>query len=215
MNTTATQPSLADLAYGQLELMLVNHTLAPGEALKEQVLMDVTGLGRTPVREAVQRLAGEGLVKIIPRKGLVVTPIRRSELSRIVEVRRVLERLLVVKAAERATPDQRRALQALAAHLQVQSSNLDAFFRLDRRLDELLASACRNPHLVAALGPMHAHCRRLWYHHRERLDLREAAELHAALADAVSQGDSAGAVRGSNGIITLLERLIEAPGTAD
>jgi len=186
----------------------VTLALAPGAVVQEKALAESLGLGRTPVREAVQRLAGEGLLRVMPRKGLLVSPVLRSELGQIVEVRRVLERLLVVKAAERASPDQRKALQALSSHLAAAAKDLEAFFRLDRRLDELLASACGNVYLVRTLAPMHAHCRRLWYMHRDRLDLASAAEVHATLARNVAGGDGAGAARALNGIIAVVEQLL-------
>jgi len=200
--------SLAEQAYARLEVELVSLALPPGATLQERVLAERVGLGRTPVREAIQRLAAQGLLQVLPRKGLVVAPVQRSELVQIVEVRRVLERLLVVKAAERSTPDQRQALRALAAHLDHLGGDLDAFFRLDRRLDQLLASACGNRHLVGALAPMHSHCRRVWYMHRHQLDLGTAVGMHAALARAVAEGDGAGAVRALNGIIGVLEGLL-------
>jgi DNA-binding GntR family transcriptional regulator len=205
---TRSRHSLADRAYALLEERLVTLQLQPGMAVQEKDLAEAIGLGRTPVREAIQRLAGESLLTVIPRKGLLVSPVLRSELAQIVEVRRVLERLLVVKAAERASPDQRRALQALAAHIDRVAAAPDVFFRLDRRLDELLGVACGNRHLVRALAPMHAHCRRLWYLNRERLELEAATELHAALARAVAAGEGAGAVRALNGIIAVLETLV-------
>jgi len=204
----APKRSLAEEAQVQLERLLVTLQLEPGAVVQERTLAETTGLGRTPVREAIQRLAGEGLLKVMPRKGLLVTPVLRSELAQIVEVRRVLERLLVVKAAERASLDQRQALQALAVHLDGVAGDLDAFLRLDRRLDELLAAACGNSHLVRTLAPMHAHCRRLWYLNRHRLDLGAATEMHAALARAVAAGDGAGAARALNGIIAVLEALV-------
>lgn len=200
--------SLAQQAYRRLEEQLVTLALVPGVVVQEKVLAETLGIGRTPVREAVQRLAGEGLLRVMPRKGLMVSPVLRSELAQIVEVRRVLERLLVVKAAERASPDQRKALQALSSHLAAAAKDLEAFFRLDRRLDELLASACGNVYLVRTLAPMHAHCRRLWYMHREHLDLAGAAELHATLARNVAHGDGAGAARALNGIIAVAEQLV-------
>ncbi len=208
-----THRSLSERAYALLEEQLVTLQLEPGTALQEKTLAEATGLGRTPVREAVQRLAADGLLRVMPRKGLLVTPVRRSELAQIVEVRRVLERLQVVKAAERASPDQRRALQALAAHLDGVANDLDAFFRLDRRLGELLAAACLNAHLVRTLAPMHSHCRRLWYLNRDHLDLAGATEMHAALARAVADGDGAGAVRAVNGIIGVLEQLVKEVDT--
>lgn len=209
--------SQAELAHERLEHLLVTLQLEPGAAIREQALAEAVELGRTPVREAVQRLAAGGLLVVMPRKGLRVRPMERDDLVRIIEVRRVLERLLVVKAAERALPDQRRALHALATHLASSAQagpggQLDAFFRLDRRLDELLAAAAHNPWLVKALAPLHAHCRRLWYREHARLDLALAAEWHAGLAAAVADRDGAAAVRALNGIINILEQLLDSPG---
>ena len=160
--------SLAEQAYRLLEEQLVTLKLAPGELISEKDLMDKAGIGRTPVREAIQRLSVEGLLQVLPRKGLMVTPLRRSDLSQIIEARRVLERLLVVKAAERATPDQRAALKTLASHIEAADKDLEVFFRLDQHLNELLEAACRNRFLVNALTAMHSQCRRLWYLHRSR-----------------------------------------------
>ena len=206
--TTATSVSQADQAYSLLEEKLVSLELVPGATVKEKVLAESIGLGRTPVREAIQKLDSEGLIRVIPRKGLMLAPVLRSELVHIVEVRRVLERLLVVKAAERATPDQRRALQALAFHLQNLSGDVEAFFRLDRRLDQILGLACGNPHLIKSLSPMHAHCRRLWYLNQDQLEMGTASEFHSALARSVAEGDGASAVRALNGIVGILESLV-------
>ena len=200
--------SMAAQAYRFLEKELVTLKLAPGELIIEKNLVDRSGIGRTPVREAIQRLSAEGMLQVLPRKGLMVTPLRRSELMQIVEARRVLERLMVVKAAERATPDQRQALKILAAHLDASTSDLEGFFRLDRRLDELLETACKNHYLVKALAAMHSQCRRLWYLHRRQLNLPVSAGLHAGLARAVADGDSAGAIRALDEIITILENLV-------
>jgi DNA-binding GntR family transcriptional regulator len=138
----------------------------------------------------------------------MVTPLRRSDLTRIIEARRVLERLMVVKAAERASPDQRQALRILAMHLEAADNDLEVFFRLDQRLDELLEVACDNRFLVKALTAMHSQCRRLWYLHRKRLNLPLSAQLHGGLARAVADGDGAGAIRALDEIITILEGLV-------
>ncbi len=200
--------SLAEQAYGRLEEQLVTLKIAPGEFIGEKDLVEKAGIGRTPVREAIQRLSTEGLLQVLPRKGLMVTPLRRSDLTQIIETRRVLERLMVVKAAERATPDQRQALRILAAHLDAAGDDLEVFFRLDHRLDELLAVACNNRYLIKALTAMHAQCRRLWYLHRHKLNLSRSAQLHGGLARAVADGDGAGAIRALDEIITILEDLV-------
>jgi DNA-binding GntR family transcriptional regulator len=202
------QTSLAEQAYRHLEEQLVTLVLAPGELVGEKDLVESAGIGRTPVREAIQRLSAEGLLQVLPRRGLMVTPLRRSDLIQIIEARRVLERLMVVKAAERATPDQRQALLMLAAHLDTAGDDLDVFFRLDQRLDELLEAACNNHYLVQALTAMHSQCRRLWYLHRNNLNLPRSAQLHGGLARAVANQNGAGAIRALDEIITILETLV-------
>ena len=90
---------------------------APGTLVQEKQLADDIGIGRTPVREAVQKLAACGMLQVIARKGLLVAPISKKELGRVIEARRVLERLMVVKAAERAEADQRAAIRMLLSQL--------------------------------------------------------------------------------------------------
>lgn len=204
----ADQGSLAEQAYRRLEEQLVTLKLSPGELIGEKDLVEAAAIGRTPVREAIQRLSVEGLLQVLPRKGLMVTPLRRSDLMQIIETRRVLERLMVVKAAERATPDQRQALRILASHLDAAGKDLQVFFRLDHRLDELLEAACNNRYLVKALAAMHSQCRRLWYLHRRQLNLPRSAQLHAGLARAVADEDGAGAIRALDEIISILEQLV-------
>jgi DNA-binding GntR family transcriptional regulator len=208
VHQAANNGSMAETAYRLLEEQLVTLKFPPGELVAERDLMERAGIGRTPVREAIQRLSAEGLLQVLPRKGLMVTPLRRSDLLQVVEARRVLERLMVVKAAERATPDQRQALRILATHMDTAGNDLEGFFRLDRRLDELLEAACNNRYLVNALAAMHSQCRRLWYLHRHRLNLPLSAQLHGGLARAVADDDGAGAIRALDEIIVILEKLV-------
>jgi DNA-binding GntR family transcriptional regulator len=208
LNPSPPSVSLAEQAYRLLEEQLVTLKLAPGELVAEKDLMEKAGIGRTPVREAIQRLSVEGLLQVLPRKGLMVTPLRRSDLSQIIEARRVLERLLVVKATERASDNERSMLWYLATHIEAADNDLEAFFRLDQQLNALLEAACRNHFLVNALTAMHSQCRRLWYLHRESLDLPRSTQLHAGLARAAANGDAAGAIRALDEILAILEGLV-------
>jgi DNA-binding GntR family transcriptional regulator len=205
---SAQPESLAGQAYRMLEEDLVTLRFAPGELIGEKDLVEKIGIGRTPVREAIQRLSAEGLLEVLPRKGLLVTPLRRSDLARIIEARRVLERLMVVKAAERADPRRRLALKFLSNNLLAASHDLEHFFQLDRQLNEILEAACDNRFLVNALTVMHGQCRRLWYLYRQGLDLSRSAQLHSGLALAVDGGDTAGAIRATDEIIAILEGLV-------
>lgn len=200
--------SLADQAHRLLETQIITGQLKPGTLLTEKDLAGITGIGRTPVREAVQQLAAEGLLQVLPRKGLMVTALSRTDLVNVLEARKVLERLLVVKASERATPDQRRSLLIMADHIAAAGADMAGFLRLEMHMIKLLAAACHNPYLVRALAAMHSQCRRLWYMYCDETDLLQAARLHAALAKMVAEGHGAGAIRALDGIMARLENLV-------
>ena len=200
---------LSEQAYAALEQRLVTLDLAPGTLVTERDLVDLTGIGRTPVREAVLRLADEGLLQVMPRKGLQVAPVSRRQMARVLELRRSVERLVVTAAARRADAVTRARLEALATALEEAHADLAVFYPLDRQLDELLERACDNPWAVRALAPLLAHCRRFWFLSRERLSLADAARRHGALARAVAAGDVAGAATASDGIIGALEPLLD------
>src|SRR3984893_8991462 len=114
----AAQASLAETlteqAYRLIEEQIVTLRLKPGNILSEQMLSASCGIGRTPIREALQRLAREGLVIHLPRNGLLVSDINPRHQLLLLEVRRELERLLCRAGAERATGPQRESMLAIA-----------------------------------------------------------------------------------------------------
>ena len=126
--------------------MIVTLELAPGAILAEQVLSAELGIGRTPVREALQRLALEGLVLVLPRKAIIVTETDPRRQLLVLEVRRELERLLARASAERATEAERWRFRAIADGMEAAARTSDdiAFMRLDRELNALLAEAAHN-----------------------------------------------------------------------
>src|SRR6202451_3464693 len=106
--------TLTDRAYRELEEMIVTLQLSPGTVLSEQALALRLRIGRTPIREALQRLARDGLVGVMPRRGIMVSEINLRLQLRLLEVRRELERLMASLAAERATPEERAEFAELA-----------------------------------------------------------------------------------------------------
>ena len=86
--------TLTDRAYRELEEMIVTLQISPGTVLSEQALSGRLKIGRTPIREALQRLARDGLVVIMPRRGIMVSEINLRLQLRLLEVRRELERHL-------------------------------------------------------------------------------------------------------------------------
>lgn len=207
-NAREPAPSLAEQAYRLLEEKLVTLELRPGAVISEGQLIDLTGLGRTPVREAMQRLAQQELFEVLPRKGLVVKPVSLPDMLHILETRRPLERVLVGRAAVNARDEQRSGLAAIARDLAAAHDNFEAFLRLDRDLDELLDRCAGNPYAAAAVAPLRSHCRRFWYYYRHRLQLSDAISAHGKMARLVARRDPGGAQKAVDGVVAVLERLV-------
>lgn len=200
--------TLTDRAYRELEELIATLQLPPGTVLSEQVLVNRLGIGRTPIREALQRLARDGLVLVLPRRGILVSEINLRTQLRLLETRRVLERLIAELAAERANDEERDAFAEIARGMREAAERADGlqFMRLDRELNTLSAEAARNEFAARSMGLMHALSRRFWYQHYKRVaDLPLTANLHAELAAAIARGDRAAAGAASDRLIDYIE----------
>lgn len=200
--------TLTERAYRQIEELIVTLELAPETILSEQSLAQRLSIGRTPIREALQRLARDGLVVILPRRGILVSQINLKTQMRLLEVRRELERLMARNAAERATSEEAIQFAGIARDMRRASDEADdmTFMRLDRALNELVSQAARNEFAARAMGLMHGLSRRFWYqHYREAGDLPLSARLHADLADAIARRDADAAGKASDLLIDYIE----------
>ncbi len=201
--------SLADQAYDLVERMIVTLELQPGTVFSEVELSEIIGIGRTPLREALQRLAGDRLVVALPRRGMMVTEINGSEYLALLDTRRVLDSLIAVRACRRSTPEQRRLLKKCADEIRIAAGedDMDAFMRLDRSCDELLEKSARNPFAAQLVAPLHAHCRRFWSMYKHNGDLTQSASLHAAIMEAVVDAEENRAREASDRLIDYLEHF--------
>ena len=206
-------PSLTDKAYAELEERIVTLALPPGLVLSENALAASLGIGRTPIREALQRLAREGLIVILPRRGVMVSEINvRSQLE-LLRVRRELERLMAQLASRRATAEEKARFKELAKAMNLCARKDDdvGFMRLDRELNLLISRACRNEFAQRAMGLTHGLSRRFWYmHYKQVLDLPRCAKLHAALAAAIGEGDAEKAMQASDELLNYIESFTRA-----
>jgi DNA-binding GntR family transcriptional regulator len=196
--------TLTAQAYERLEELIVRLELAPNSLISEHALGKHLGLGRTPIREALQRLAREGLVIILPRRGMFVAPVDIGAQMRLIEVRRRVEELLAGGAARRANAEERRAFQYLADDMERAAQQADdlTFMRLDREFNTLLTVACRNEFAAAAIGLFAGLSRRFWFFNYKRFaSLPKVARLHAAVARAVARGDDKAARGASNALM--------------
>lgn len=205
--------TLSERAYRELEEQIVTLKIPPGTVVSEAVLSKRTGFGRTPIREAIQRLARERLVVIMARRGIMVAEVNIQSQLRLLEVRRELERLLARCAARRATAAERRRLDGIAEEMERAGAKNDdrSFMRLDREFNLLVLEVARNEFATGAMTLMHGLSRRFWYiHYKEVADLPLAARLHADMARAIAESDQDEAAAASDRLLDYIEAFTRA-----
>lgn len=210
---TAVVEPLTEQAYRTIEEAIVTLKLPPRAVLSEQALAASIKIGRTPIREALQRLAREGLVTILPRKGILVADLNPRSQFLVLEVRREIERLLSRAGAERATPQQREQLQTIARGMDQAARNNDdiAFMRLDREMNTLMIEAAHNDYAARSAKLVQGLSRRYWYmHYKSAADLPLCARLHASQARAIARGDAAEAAKASDKLMDYVETFTRA-----
>jgi len=197
----------ADVAYDAIESMIVTLQLKPGAPIVESDLIEITGLGRTPLREALMRMSSNGLIVQLPRRGLIVKDIEAAEHVTLIETRRVIEKLIASSAARRASPQLRQNILACGEKMVSAAANgqLDEFMAADQALDHVIHEACRNPSAVAAVIPLIIKCRRFWYAYQHEGDMHEAARCHMLLAQGIADGNEAAAATGAENLMDYLE----------
>ena len=184
--------SQSDTAYRIIKEKIVTLQLPPASLLNETDLMNELDLGRTPIREALQRLAMENLVVIWPRRGTIVTDLNMSDLQKIFELRLELEPLMVRLAAERALPEEIAQMEQLFANVDaiLNESDHHQLIRLDIEVHRLLAQAAHNEFLAEVLERLYTHVLRLWYVSLHKIShLPEAIQEHQEIINAVKTGD--------------------------
>jgi GntR family transcriptional regulator, rspAB operon transcriptional repressor len=206
--------SLADMAYSALKEKILKLYFLPGQYLNEGALCELLGVGRTPVHLALQRLQHEGLVEVMPRKGVIVQPGSISEILKILDSRVTIEADLARNAASRATPEEARELKKLARVKANDGarSQLDDFVEADRAFHSRFAELAGNPVMSDIARTLHDRSIRYWYLHLwQTFDGRASGSEHLAIAEAIARGDgeaAASAVRAH--IESLRTRLMRA-----
>lgn len=157
--------SLADAAYERIKLGIISLRYRPGAYVNEAQLCTDLEFGRTPVHHAVMRLALDGLLEIVPRKGIIVRPISLQEVMASVEVRLMNEPACARLAAERGTPDEFATLESCLKRSErlLASRNIMGLMNADREFHSILAQASRNKLLEQILQRLHEQSLRFWF----------------------------------------------------
>jgi DNA-binding GntR family transcriptional regulator len=187
--------TLADRAYEDLRDRIVTLQVAPGEPIDEDRVGRDLGMGRTPVREAIKRLALEKLVIVFPRRGTFASDINITDLAHISDVRTVLEGHAAARAAQRLTDPLREELQELQSHiarLRAGTAQADAaaLMELDGRVHRFIYRCADNPYLTEACDRHFNLSLRIWHLALDHMpDLPDHVHGHHAVLAAIAAGD--------------------------
>jgi DNA-binding GntR family transcriptional regulator len=182
---------LSEKAYQLIKEKIITLDLPPSSLINEQSLMDELGLGRTPIREALQRLAMEDLVTIVPRRGAFVSDISITDLQKIFETRIMLEGFCARLAARRATQEQLAQMERTVEELE-RGGDLDVemLMDIDSRFHRLLYQAADNDLLADVLERFYDLSLRIWYLVLDRLgDVHDSIAQHRAVVEALRAED--------------------------
>ena len=184
---------LSDKAYELIRHKIITLEMPPLSAIDESTLMEELQIGRTPIREALQRLASEDLVSIAPRRGIFVADVGISDLQEIFELRMALEGFCARLAAQRATPRQLAEMEAVLRELDaVPDEDTQALLAIDERFHTLLYQAAGNQFLADSLEHLQALSFRIFYLVLNRLgSVRWTVEQHREIIEVLQAQDGA------------------------
>lgn len=153
-----------ELAYSRLKEALVTLVYKPGEYINTAQVMEELTLGRTPINQALHRLSTEGLAQIIPRKGVMASPLSIDDALELIDVRLVNETLCMRLAATLITDAEIQKLEVIARKFEDAAArrNTVQLMTTDRLFHEQIAAASRNRMLCDILSVLHARSQRFW-----------------------------------------------------
>ena len=199
---------IADKAYDLLEDKIISLELVPGQIYSETELSDIICLGRTPMREALLRLAKEKLVEMIPRRGVRISDIDLTNHVALLETRKALDVLIATRAARRVSSQQKDTLLDYSRRMLIagENSDIEAYTEVDIELDLLLAQACKNSFAVEAVAHLYAHCKRFWSYYHEHANISLFARQHSDLMLAVAAADEE---KAKDAVVEIIDHQVD------
>jgi DNA-binding GntR family transcriptional regulator len=208
--------NLFELAYERIEDLIVRCELKPGSFLAMQDLQEMTGLGRTPVHQAISRLAADTLIVVRPRHGLQIAPIDLARQRVLLQLRRDIERFVVRLAAERSGPSHRNQILHLTRALRDQRKKMTIsdFNVFDRRIDRIVLNAAGESFLEQTLRPLHTIFRRIgWVYHTQiasGANFDPTIDCHLAVLDAIASRRTDAAASASDALTDFVDHMFDA-----
>ncbi len=190
MTGVSSQISLAEHAYDEIRRMIIRLDLAPGDVVREADLEETLDMSRTPIREALQRLARDHFVTVIPRRGMFVSAIDIDELAMLYETRAIMEPYAARLATKRGTEADWAEMAEVLAETKLPDKRPTELLELDRQCHEIIWRASGNRFLTATLDMLYAQSDRLWHIYlADVADMGHAVDEHAAIHHALQSRD--------------------------
>lgn len=208
--------NLSEIAHERIEDLIVNCELQAGSLMAIQDVQNLSGCSRTPVHQAVSRLAADTIVVVHPRHGIQITPIDLARERVLLSLRRDLERFVIRLATERSSATHRNQFLHLERILRDRRENMtiDEFNLFDRRIDRLIVGAAKEPFLQHTMRPLHTIFRRIgWLHHKHvggAASLLKTIDCHLAILDPIANCHVEQAVEASDALIGSPTALAKA-----
>jgi DNA-binding GntR family transcriptional regulator len=184
--------SLREQAYSAIKRLIITCELRPGEILSEPGLSTQLAIGRTPIRQAIDRLMGDGLVEVMPRKGTIVKPVSLDEIFNIIDVRILNETFCVRVAASQAGPDVLTQLRRNLDGMREAAGNraIETMSELDQQFHSLIAGSTRNSVMSDLLRNLHERSARMWFISLSTNEQHlRVYDEHAAIVEGIARQD--------------------------
>lgn len=202
--TSSAKRTKAEIAAEMLEAAIVNCDLQPGTVVAEADLMEMLGLGRTPVREALVRLSSENLVRL-GRAGIVIPELNAMTMLKLLELREPIERLSIQKATQRHnSTDMDRFAQILDQLAPLPNDDRAGFMTLLRQIHGAVAEASKNEFILSTMKTTQGLSRRFWCYYATDQDQEFCTALYCAMLRGLISGDAVAPVQKSEELMTYL-----------
>ena len=200
----------AEQARHKIENMLIFNELETARMYSESQIAGKIGIGRTPTREALQRLACDNMISIFPRKGVMATTITATMQLNLLEIRRCLDPQCIRLASLRGTVEQKRMMYLLSQKFFAAAADLDEYQVLVclRETHELLTEATHNPFFSRTMGALQGPSRRFWFYDKNASDTVEGAKFHAAILENTAKGNQEAAVESCENLLNYLTAFV-------
>jgi DNA-binding GntR family transcriptional regulator len=178
----------------RLRMMLVEGRISPGAKLNERELTEILQVSRTPLREAIKRLAAEGLVELLPNRGAIAVSLSEADVRDTFEVMAGLEAMSGELAAERITDEELAEIKAMQFEMMAAYTRRDLsnYYRLNSLIHEAINAAAKNPVLTATYNQVNARLQALRFRsNQDGVKWSRAVKEHEKMVDALAAHDGA------------------------